>query len=335
MTILNHSIPAFPRPQQKLSPQSARFSTTQANPDFEMQQLVQLSHPESVTQAFYQTVKTATQEVLKTLPKQLCTAISEQGYRVLVTPAPGEHIQDLAEMASPHRRRYLIKQHLQDLKNPLYLKHYLQEEQLYFPETPLLQTFLKTHSAFQIPVELVESLLLRQLKRQLALESDIGYHRAPQTIIVPEKAPLVLDSWWNQLAKTVGNLERLIRHESWHFVDHVLGRRLLGRHFSKSCGFRTAVLSDIAQAKAQSQLPHPNTKTFIDSFFKEYFPISPDISPYSFEEAYAEVGSSFSGGGICDRDTTHQAFPTARRWIKAHLFPLNHCFNDKPLVKQG
>lgn len=127
-------------------------------------------------------------------------------------------------------------------------------------------------------------------------------------------------------------LERIVRHETVHAIDFILGPKKTGKNFSSNPTFQKLLLLDSIKSKEKETWPMSDEAVNFSEnlqnigqmfhYFPEHFPDldkigSNNVTP--FREAFAECLSALTGGGAVDADRVKGIYKNGCEWVKHNV----------------
>jgi hypothetical protein len=146
----------------------------------------------------------------------------------------------------------------------------------------------------------------------------VVFPQSPPTV-APDNVLAALKPLYEKLGDSTSR-DRVLWHETRHYIDDVLGMQANKMKLSDSPGFRHALLEhDMPRAAAQRLLPHPETPTELGSEVGNYLPIpgaSSWIRPDVFSEAFAEIGFCAEKGGAVQQGLMPSVCPSSMAYAE-------------------
>lgn len=128
--------------------------------------------------------------------------------------------------------------------------------------------------------------------------------------------------------KDASYFERIIRHETAHCIDEMIGIKKTGLKFSKDPLFRQLIKKDFERATQEELWPNPDEQVplFEDAQMVHYFPEqfdnsdkTPAYNEARYTEAFAECLSALTGGGAVDSDRVKSIYKHGCEWVKHNV----------------
>ncbi len=266
---------------------------------------------EGISTEFRSLVREATSKVLKSIkPTGLKHALLDSGFKILLVNQPEDFF--------PHIPQYYNRKIMeQDIAEAYHLAKHEPEsfQQVFiapiircFPGDPGIQAIIQKAQVDPTSLQRNEmkALLYKVEAAGIMEQMDAPlFSDSFQQVVLPES---IFREWQsNGFDLSVQNLEKIIRHETWHYIDDVLGPTLMPNKaaFSKSLLFRSLFKGDLQQAALNKLLPDPDEVMTIGNPIGSIVPLRVDQlqgpeENHAYAEAFAEIGASTQGGGGCD-----------------------------------
>ena len=280
---------------------------------------------------FVANAKAGTRKVLEGFSPALRQALLENGWTVRICPTPQDLTTEDPRLAWGQKQ--LVEKIKKSKNNPdciQALQKRVSQVKAENPNHPIIQE-LDARDLSNLSEEdchTVATLLMLDLKNI----NGAVYFSLSKLIILPQTVDN--DGFWNNLEKTEVAFEKIVRHETFHFVDNVLDETTTGKSFSDSDDFLEAVRADRTKAKKRqtwldcftrvpktwphflAQVPDGHAK---GSPLEHYFP-SDLFGEESFGEPFAEIGASMTGGGAVNPKMVQGIYVNASKVVEQQVF---------------
>lgn len=257
-----------------------------------------------VSDSFFEFIRESTERMFNNYSPGVRRALIENNYQVCVAVRASDIIQTPRDFYSPEREQAWeldIVRAILNSENP-----------------PLDQAELRR----QVEQEKIKS--FKDIVHTWDHERQPQYLTGKRVVLVPEKyqiAPSKPGEPAGPLISTIipnKDYAAVMRHETGHFFDFVVGKATRGKNFSEDPIFCNVLLEDIYHLRQQNRLPRFATAKE-EAEFAYAFPIRQQ-NERRFQEAFTEIFSATQGGGyLLSPQMADTLFPRTVRYVKERL----------------